>query len=229
MVQEDGLPKDLGHFTDLENSISLFRRKLINARSDADFLDKFAATVDDAQKWGDEFAEEVGWFTSYHTRMFSLWKIPEMVSAFKLTTKETSLPENPSAFFAAFPSIPDWRKRHSGIRAEIVKDLTKMIVGTSMERVPAKWVYLMMELIDLAEIHKGVNFGVEREYRTYVRDNPLPNGEQLPVYETLAFYVFSIMNALDPSETRRAITNFHDVANTYSQLAQNDLLFGRQN
>lgn len=216
MSVESDLPKDLNNLLELEKLISDFGKKLGVARSDPNLGDKIRDCGDLVAGFDDAYMKKIDLFTQYHAQVFEKWRIPQMVSAYKLSTGNTQLPANPNTFFAAFPQIPHWRKRESGLRMEIVSDLAETINGDTIESSPSKWLYFMMQLIDTAENHTGVHFGVEKEFDRFIRDNPLENGLKLSMYESVSLYALYLLLVLDPKKTEAFMDGVQSVRNVYS-------------
>jgi len=220
MSVESDLPKDLNKLLELEKLISALGEKLDVVRCDPNLGDKIGSCEDLLTDFDDDYMKKIDLFTQYHAQAFEKWRIPQMVSAYKLSTGNTRLPTNPNAFFAAFPQIPEWRKRQGGIRTEIVSDLAETMNTGPVERSPSKWLYFMMQLIDTAENHTGVHFGVDKEFERFVRDNPLKDGLKLSMYTTVAYYTFDLLLVLDPKKAEEFIDGVQSVRNVYTFLAR---------
>lgn len=221
MSVEGNLPKDLGNFQKLEMLVSSFREKLEEVRVDPNLGERIHISEGRAEKRTDSFYGKIDWFTQYHALVFEKWRIPEMVSVYKLTTGTAELPTDPNEFFDAFAQIPEWRKRQGGIRKEIANNLAQAINGPLVERVPSNWIYFTMQLIDLAENYQGVNFGAAREFERYLKDDPPESGERLSVYQTLAYLIPIWLAVLDSERDEQVIDCVRSVVNVYTNLVQN--------
>jgi hypothetical protein len=194
--------QDTDFFSDLGILAQNLRKSITDMRHDPELLSKIGRLRELPDTWGETLLEKIDWYTGYTSRVLERFKIPEMVFAYKRTSKETQVPSNAKEFIDGVNAAPDWLKRRLGIRNIIAFDLKEMSESKDIrEKAVADWVYLMIEYIDVIENQKSVKLGDPESFKRYMREYPLESeGWNPSMYDLVAFYIPALVTEHDPDK-----------------------------
>ena len=194
--------QDIDFFRDLGQFAQRLKNSVADLRSDPELLSRIGKLSSLSDTWEDTFLEKIAWYTSFTAQLLERFRIPEMVFAYKRTSRKSRVPSNAKEFIDEVNTVPDWFKRKLGIRNIIAVDLKEMSESEDIrEKAVADWVYLMIEYIDVIENQKDVRLGDPNSFKKYMREYPLETDDLNPtMHEVVAFYILALVMEHNPDE-----------------------------